>query len=69
MDWLNYSIGEIYEHIKLWHILSLVGLFSIASAICMYILYRIDKQREERIKEMKDSFNKEHKEFKDKSNL
>ena len=44
-------------------------MFSIVSAICMYILYRIDKQREERIKEMKDSFNKKHKEFKDKFNL
>jgi hypothetical protein len=63
-DFLNYNLSEIYENIKLWHILLLVFGFSFLSAATMYIVYFIRKKSFDNFKKKVDKkFEKEKAEF------
>ena len=64
MDFLDYNLNEIYENIKLWHILLLVFGFSFLSAATMYIFYIIRKKSYDNFKKKVDKkFEKEKEKF------
>jgi hypothetical protein len=64
MDFLNYNLNEIYENIKLWHIILLVFGLSFLSAATMYIVFIIRKKSYDNFKKKADKeFEKEKEKF------
>jgi len=64
MDFLNYNLSEIYENIKLWHILLLFFGFSFLSAVIIGIIYFTRKKSFDIFKKKVDKrFEKEKADF------